>query len=274
MKLSITIQTPEVKQAVPVSLLSGTLGEKISKACLMGVNGLELMTTFPEDLDAAGIYDSIVEKDMQISAISSGALAFTLGITLLHSDKEVSTTAIQRLHRLIEFASKVQAPVVTIGSFRGRLGNTANNEGYSQLTAILRDAADYAQSLSVRLALEPLNRYETDFITNAEEGLNYLAQVDHPAIGLLLDTYHVNLEESSWTEPFRQVMAAGKLFHIHIGDNNRLPPGRGLIAFPEIVSTLDQICYIGYLSAELLGKPDPDTAAKQTIAYMRSLISK
>jgi sugar phosphate isomerase/epimerase len=127
MKLSITIQTPEIKRTVPVSLLSGTLEEKITKAGLMGVNGLELMTNFPEDLDASGINACISKKGIQISAISSGALAFTLGVTLLHADKEVSTTAIQRLHRLIEFASKVQSSVVTIGSFRGRLANTSNN---------------------------------------------------------------------------------------------------------------------------------------------------
>ena len=120
--------------------------------------------------------------------------------------------------------------------------------------------------------IEPLNRYETDVIMNADEGLDFINEVDHPALGLLLDTYHVNIEETSWTEPFRRVKAAGRLWHVHLGDNNRLPPGCGLIDFQAITKTLQEIGYTGFLSAELLAKPDPDTAARQTLTYMQSLL--
>lgn len=109
-------------------------------------------------------------------------------------------------------------------------------------------------------------------MNSAEEGLAFLDEVGHPALGLVLDTYHVNIEERSWTEPFRRVMAAGRLLHVHLGDNNRLPPGRGLIDFLAIVAVLREIGYNGYLLAELLAKPDPDTAAQQTLTYMRSLL--
>jgi sugar phosphate isomerase/epimerase len=68
-------------------------------------------------------------------------------------------------------------------------------------------------------------------------------------------------------------MKAGKLWHVHLGDNNRLPPGHGLIDFPEIVMALLQAGYQGYLSAELSPKPDADTAAQQTLVYMRSLFA-
>ena len=87
-----------------------------------------------------------------------------------------------------------------------------------------------------------------------------------------MDTYHINIEEASWTEPFRQVMAEDKLFHVHLGDNNRLPPGKGLIDFSAIVDTLAEINYTGYLSAELFPKPDPDTAARQTLEYMNTIL--
>jgi len=102
--------------------------------------------------------------------------------------------------------------------------------------------------------------------------LDFLAEVGHPALGLLLDTFHVNIEEDSWTEPFRQVMEAGKLYHVHLGDNQRRYPGQGLIDFSAIVRVLRQSGYAGYLSAELLALPDPDTAAQGTLAYMRPLL--
>jgi sugar phosphate isomerase/epimerase len=172
---------------------------------------------------------------------------------------------------LIEFAAAVAAPLVTIGSLRGRLAAVGAN-GQARLAEILWVAADRAGRVGVRLALEPANRYELDFVNTAADGLAFMAQVAHPALGLLLDTFHVNIEERSWTEPFAALMAAGKLWHVHIGDNNRLAPGQGLIDFPAIVGTLRRSGYDGYLSAELLARPDADTAALQTLSYLRPLL--
>jgi sugar phosphate isomerase/epimerase len=69
-------------------------------------------------------------------------------------------------------------------------------------------------------------------------------------------------------------MIAGRLWHVHLGDSNRLPPGKGHLDFAGIVSTLAQGGYEGYLSAELLAKPDPDTAAEMTIRTMRGIMSQ
>jgi 5-keto-L-gluconate epimerase len=102
--------------------------------------------------------------------------------------------------------------------------------------------------------------------------LAFLIDLNHPAVGLLVDNFHVNIEENSWTEPFRQAMTAGKLFQVHLGDNNRLPPGQGLIDFAAILATLHATGYNGWLSAELLGIPDPDSAGQQTIDTMSHLM--
>jgi sugar phosphate isomerase/epimerase len=285
MRLSLVIQTSEVQPAIPVALLTGPFEGKLAKAAGLGVDGVELMTCDPATLDARAIRAALDRHGLAAAAVGSGAVAFTLsgtlcqatglasatGLTLLHADPAKAEQAAARLRDLIGFAAAVGAPLVTIGSFRGRL--SAGGAGArDRLATLLRAAAADAAARSVCLALEPLNRYETDIVYNADEGLAFLAEVDHPALGLLLDTYHVNIEESSWTEPFRRVMAAGRLWHVHLGDNNRLPPGRGLISFPAIVATLQEIGYAGFLSAELLARPDPDTAAQQTVAYMRALM--
>ena len=78
--------------------------------------------------------------------------------------------------------------------------------------------------------------------------------------------------EVHFVELDQQLMEARLLWHVHLGDNNRLPPGTGMIDFATIVATLKSSGYSGYLSAELLGKPDPDTAAEQTIQAMRPLV--
>jgi len=68
--------------------------------------------------------------------------------------------------------------------------------------------------------------------------------------------------------------AAPRLWHVHLGDSNRLPPGDGHFDFALTVQTLRELRYTGYLSAELLARPDPDTAARKTIDFMRGLIPR
>jgi 5-keto-L-gluconate epimerase len=273
MKLALCLQTPEVPVTLPVALLSGSLDEKLAQAARLGADGVELMTVNPAALDAVTLRAQLQAHGLEAAAVASGGLAFGLGLTLLHADPAKAAEAARRLADLIDFAAAIGAPVVTVGSFRGRVAG-AGPDGAEGLCAELTRQGAYAAERGVRLALEPLNRYEGDIIRTAAEGLDFVGRVGSPAVGLLLDTYHVNIEESSWTTPFSQVLAAGRLWHVHLGDNNRLPPGQGLIDFAAIVNTLRAGGYTGYLSAELLPRPDPDQAAQETLTYMRPLLAR
>lgn len=273
MKLSLVVSTPEVEACIPVALLSGTFAEKAAKARALGADGLELITLDPQRVDAGEITAILAEHELEVAAIGSGAVAMILGQTLLHPDASAAAQAEARLGEMIGFAERVGAGLVTIGGFRGRQAS-APPDAPARLAAILRTAADHAAALGVRLAIEPLNRYEADLVNTAEQGLAFLAEVDHPAVGLLLDTFHANIEERSWDTPFRRLMQAGKLWHVHLGDNNRLPPGEGMIDFARVVDILKEVGYDGFLSAELLALPDPDTAARTTLTHMRALLER
>jgi sugar phosphate isomerase/epimerase len=122
---------------------------------------------------------------------------------------------------------------------------------------------------NTRFALEPINRYETNLINNVESGLEFLRRVKQNNVGLLLDTFHMNIEEASITESIKR--AGGCLFHFHVADSNRWYPGAGHIDFRTIIDTLASIEYSGFVSAEILPLPDPDAAAKHTIEYLRRL---
>lgn len=271
MKLSLVIQTPEVERQVPTALLSGSLEEKLSKAAQFGADGVELMTVEPSRIDLKVLRNRLRENGLQVSAVASGALAFAAGLTLLNPDATKQALARERLNELILFASQLGAPLVTIGSFRGRLawgGPTARDD----LLRILRESSQFARMHGLQIALEPLNRYEADLVNNVQEGLDFITEVGEPSIGLLLDTFHVNIEEQSWTEPFQRALQASRLLHVHLGDNNRLAPGQGMINFGLVVNTLRLGGYNGFLSAELLPRPDPDRAARLTLDYMRPLL--
>ena len=120
--------------------------------------------------------------------------------------------------------------------------------------------------------LELLNRYESDIVNNTNEALALFREVGHSHLGLLLDTFHANIEEASVAECIRQGMAADRLWHLHLGDSNRLAPGQGHMDFARFVVTLQGLNYEGYLSAELLPWPDPDAAAAATITDMRQFV--
>jgi sugar phosphate isomerase/epimerase len=274
MKLALAISTPEIKATVPVALLSGSFAERLRKAADLGYEGVELMVARPDELDMASMRGQIAECGLEVAAIGSGAIAMVDQLTLLAADETLRAHAIRRLDRLLEFAQALEAPLVTIGSFRGRIAGRDMQAARGILAGILRAAAEQAGKRGVRLVLEPLNRYETDIINNVEEGLAFVEEVGHPHLGLLVDTFHANIEEASMAECFRQALQARRLWHVHLGDSNRLPPGQGHIDFAEIVSVLHEGGYKGALSAELLPQPDPDSAAAMTIHYLSQLIHR
>ena len=272
MKLAVTTLAPDVAVNVPVALLAGDFASRLERAAQLGYDGVELMVVRPERLDPAAIRAQASALGLEIAAVASGALALAERLTLLAADDATERLAAERLHALIALAAQLQAPIVTIGSFRGRLAWAGGAGGRTRLVARLREAAGQAARHGVRLALEPLNRYETDIVHSVEEGLALVGEVEHGHLGLLIDTFHANIEEPSPGTSIRQAIAAGRLWHVHLGDSNRLPPGQGHIDFDGIVESLRASGYQGYLSAELLARPDPDTAAAATIEYMRRLV--
>ena len=117
------------------------------------------------------------------------------------------------------------------------------------------------------MAIEPINRYETGLINTVASGLRLVDTIGLDNVGLLLDTFHMNIEEPSMIESM--VAAGERLFHFHVADSNRWYPGAGHIDFNAIFSTLNSVGYQGFVSAEILPLPDPDTAAMKTVEYMR-----
>jgi sugar phosphate isomerase/epimerase len=271
LKISLAIPTPDVNIDLPVALLKGTFEERLEKASRLGYNGIELMVARPAELNAAEISQLIRNRALQVSAVSSGAVYMMDRLTLLTADKSTSSRACTRLLELVDFAANVGAPLVTIGGFRGRLAWAGGAAAELRFKEIIEQACDHAADQSVLLAIEPLNRYETDLILTVADALAFIEKINSPVLGLLIDTFHANIEEPNPMGSFRQAMEASRLFHVHLGDSNRLPPGLGHFDFSAIIQVLRETGYSGYLSAEMFPFPNPDTAAAVTIQFMRQL---
>jgi D-psicose/D-tagatose/L-ribulose 3-epimerase len=112
----------------------------------------------------------------------------------------------------------------------------------------LRIAADYAEEKGVRLALEPLNRFETSFINLTEQALELVHLIGSPAVGLMMDTFHANIEEKHLGKAIE--MAGDRLWHVHANENDRGAPGTGHVAWAEVAAALKKINFSGALVIE------------------------
>lgn len=119
------------------------------------------------------------------------------------------------------------------------------DQSVKSMKEIIKAAEDYG----VTYCVEAVNRFETCIINTAAEAIHYIARVDSPNIGVLLDTYHMNIEENNIADAIRLV-GADRLKNFHTGENNRTAPGRGHINWDEIFSTLAEIGYHGRIISE------------------------
>lgn len=140
-------------------------------------------------------------------------------------------------------ATLLIGPLYSAVGRAGPVSATDYQQQWQTATDHLRGLAQYAQDRGLRLAIEPLNRFETDFVNTAEQGLRLVEAVGHPALGLHLDTFHMNIEEKHLPEAIRR---AGKhLFHLHACGSDRGTPGNDHTDWPGIVAALRSVEYDG-----------------------------
>jgi sugar phosphate isomerase/epimerase len=121
-----------------------------------------------------------------------------------------------------------------------------------------------------QLWLEPLNRYEANFLNRVGQAVAIASKVNHSRVAALADLFHMNIEESSFVEP---LLKAGPLLgHVHIADNNRYEPGAGMLPFAPAFAVLKQIDYHGYVSIECsLLSAEPEIALPESARYLRDV---
>ncbi len=266
MKLSIVVSAqPTSFSAVP---FTEGLAENIIKIKKLGYDGVELAVRSPDKIDIKWLKSYLNDHNIVVPAIGTGQILSEEGLSFTNPDIEIRRKAIERVKLHVQLAKELNAQVI-IGLARGLINEKLSIDVQEQwLIEAFTDIA--LEDKSVKLVIEPINRYETNNINTVESGLSFIEKTGMDNIGLLLDTFHMNIEEPSITESIH--LAKDKCFHFHIADSNRWYPGAGHINFQEIVNTLRDIDYNGFMTAEMLPLPDPDTSAQKTIEYMRKLV--
>jgi len=266
MKLSVVISTQPAKFSALA--YKGQLAENFAKVKTLGYDGVELAVRDPHLLDISGIESLLAKYELPVVAIGTGQAYGEEGLSFTDPDKDIRRKAIERIKAQVHLAARWNA-VVIIGLIRGnRKPETGSDFVMNWLSEALFECA--AVNHAIRLVIEPCNRYETNIINNVDEGLDLINRLSLPNVGLLLDTFHMNIEEPDILHSIEK--AGSSIFHFHIADSNRWYPGAGHIDFKAVTECLKKIGYKGYLSAEILPLPDSDTAVKNTIEYLRGYL--
>ncbi len=122
-----------------------------------------------------------------------------------------------------------------------------------------QDAADYAKQVSLKLSIEPLNRFECYFLNIGQDASDYVDLVNRDNFGYLYDTFHANIEEK---DPVGVISKTIKnINHIHISENDRGTPGKGNVPWVETFKAIKDTGYDGWLTIEAFGRALPDLAA-------------
>ena len=214
-----------------------------------GFETVELPIEDPKHIDPAR-----VKRDLDKAGLVCGSICACMG-----PDRDLRGTAKQQkigldyLKRLIDHMVVLDCPslIGPVYSETGRADSVPRPEYKQQwktVAANLRKLCDYAEERGKQICLEPLNRFETDFINTCDQALQMVKDVGSPALKIQLDTFHMNIEEKNQAEAVRK---AGKLLgHLHACGCDRGVPGNDHIDWKGIAKALKDINYQGDIVIE------------------------
>lgn len=168
---------------------------------------------------------------------------------------------------------RLGARFVSIGLVRGqRNSKVSSSTAREYLAKSIRECGEFASTRDIVLIVEPENRYENGFLHTVDDALVLLDEVHLGNVKLLVDTFHMNIEEASIGEAIRK---AGKhLVHVHLADSNRLAPSLGHINFGEVMSALQSIGYDGYLGLEIQFEPTFESAIETGMRCLKQMMNQ
>ncbi len=177
------------------------------------------------------------------------------GRDLIHADESVRTASINYLNDCITMVKELDGYEMTI--VPSQVGKVAAMDTPEQEWAwaveSLKEVYVHAQKEGIRMALEPLNRFETNFLNRADQAM-LLAEEVGSDCGVCIDTFHLNIEEANMIEAIKSTKE--RLVDFHVADNNRMACGMGALDWPLIVTTLKEIGYDGAVTVEFVAPLD------------------
>ena len=185
-----------------------------------------------------------------------GSVTLTLGErNLAAKDASQRAKTVDYMKRVVTLAKELDGRIVTVvpATVGKVVADGTPEQEWQWMVEGLKEVYAHSEKAGIRLAIEPLNRFET-YLINRGDQAQALADAVGPNCGICLDLFHMNIEESDIHEAFRK--AKGRIADVHIADNNRFAPGMGTLDFPAIVETIKGTGYDGALTLEFVATID------------------
>ena len=186
------------------------------------------------------------------------------GRDLIHADPYYREMTIAYLKECLDMVAALGGNIFTlVPSEVGKIVAMADAETeWGWAVEGVREVARHAAKHGIRIGLEPLNRFETNFLNRHDQAIRLMQDANEPNLGVCLDAFHINIEEA---DPYQAIMNTGKhLVDFHVADNNRFPPGGGNLDWSRLISTLKQAGYDEQLTVEFVVPMDRSPLAQKS----------
>lgn len=255
---SVSLSAFRPPQDAPV-LFHGDLDICTAQIRELGFKGVDLFIRDPMSEDSRKAKRAITQENLGVGVVMPAAMA-SAGLFLGDPSAEIRDKIISKMKEIIFYAGEIGG-MVSLGLVRGsmRAGDTRSAFMKRFANSIAR-LLPTAEQCGVDLLIEPINRYEINTLNSSIEAYDFIQEHQLP-VYLLLDTFHMNIEDVSLEECFKKCMPIVK--HVHFLDSNRLAPGMGHMDMTGLYHLLVGLGYQGFLCLEALPQPNGWICAKK-----------
>lgn len=229
----------------------------------MGYDGVELPIFEPGDLRR---YKTLGKQLDDMGLVRSTLTILTTEKNPISPDPALRKLGIEAVKAVLDNSAEVGAEILA-GPFYSALGELSGNppteDEWKWGVESVRTMAEHADKVGVRLAIEPLNRFEGYLLNTLADAARFVREIDHPTCSILYDTFHANIEEKNVADAISK--CADAIGHIHLSENDRSTPGAGGIDWPTFFDSLHQADFDGWLVVEAFGRRVPELAAATKI---------
>lgn len=234
----------------------------------LGYSGIELAIRKAGDIDATQLSRQLEMYNLTVSAISTGQVFAETGLSFTDSDRENRKKLFAIFKKIIDLAEQF-GNKVNIGRVRGFLNEKNRILSFNYFAEAIGELCSYAADKKVDILLEPVNRYELNFINNLDQAMEIISKLQIPNLFLMPDLFHMNIEDADIEQSLEK--NSDKIRYIHFADSNRQAPGFGHLDFKKTINCLKKINYKGWITLEIFPEPDAKTAAKQSIDFLKNI---